>query len=120
MKMTDAQFIEKLKEIKDPIEAIRALLDNENLLGFDPYYADLRAALLAMLERNSFRRDGRKTVRLNAELVGGLAGLHGLSDKEHERLLDVSPAWSAYQESLVVEVDLASGAARLLPSKEWA
>ena len=51
--MTDREWIASLDEINDPREALRILVDNENLLGYDPYYKDLRAALLRMCERNA-------------------------------------------------------------------
>lgn len=49
--MTDAAWIKKISKIKDPKAACRILAENENFLGYDPYYRDLRVALIAMCER---------------------------------------------------------------------
>ena len=56
--MTDADWIKSLDNIKDPKEALTEFLDNERFLGYDPYYGDLRVALIGMLERI---RDGLPT-----------------------------------------------------------
>jgi hypothetical protein len=49
--MDDAKFIKQLDNIHDPVEALKAIVENEGFMGYDPYYRDLRAALLAMAER---------------------------------------------------------------------
>jgi hypothetical protein len=49
--MNDSEFIQSLKNTTDPIEALKLIVENEHLLGYDPYYSDLRIALLAMAER---------------------------------------------------------------------
>lgn len=51
--MTDKDFLISLSKVEDPKEALRILVENENLLGFDPYYGELRRALLNMCERLS-------------------------------------------------------------------
>ncbi len=49
--MTDVEFIAQVKTITDPVEMLEALLNNDMFLGYDPYYADLRAALLDQAEQ---------------------------------------------------------------------
>ena len=56
--MDDAEWIAQIKEISDPIKMLEIIVDNQNYLGFDPYYKDLRAAMLDQAEKiilnNSF------------------------------------------------------------------
>lgn len=47
----DAALLDQWSKITDPKEALRTLVAHEDFLGYDPYYRDLRAALLAMCER---------------------------------------------------------------------
>ena len=47
----DELWIENIGKVVDPQEACRMMVENENYLGFDPYYRDLREALIAMCER---------------------------------------------------------------------
>ena len=49
--MTDRQWIAKIKKINDAKEACRILVKHETYLGYDPYYSDLRRALINMCER---------------------------------------------------------------------
>lgn len=49
----DAAVMRRWAAITDPKEALQALVANETYLGYDPYYSDLRAALLGMCERCS-------------------------------------------------------------------
>ena len=49
--MSDAEWVDSLERITDPQEALRTLVENESYLGYDPYYKDLRAALMRMCER---------------------------------------------------------------------
>ena len=37
--------------ITDPKDALRAIIEHEDLLGYDPYFAELRRALLDTAER---------------------------------------------------------------------
>jgi hypothetical protein len=48
---TDAQFIKRIKTITDPLEMLAAIVAHEDLLGFDKYYARLRAVLLTQAEK---------------------------------------------------------------------
>ena len=50
---SDAAVMARWARITDPKEALRVLLKNESFLGYDPYYADLRDALLDMCDRCS-------------------------------------------------------------------
>lgn len=36
----------KIKKIKDPIKMLKCILENESYFGFDPYYRDIRSAML--------------------------------------------------------------------------
>ena len=49
--MSDAEFLAEVAKVTDPAEACRVLVENENYLGFDPYYQDLREALIEMCRR---------------------------------------------------------------------
>lgn len=49
--MDDATWIKSLDKIHDPKEALIVFLEHEHFLGYDPYYRDLRIALLGLLER---------------------------------------------------------------------
>lgn len=44
--MNNAEWIEMIGAITDPIEMLKAILENADFLGYDPYYADHRATLL--------------------------------------------------------------------------
>lgn len=48
---TDEEWIATINAITDPKEACRTLAENENYLGYDRYYSDLRRALIEMCER---------------------------------------------------------------------
>lgn len=63
--MTDTELIESVSRITDAREACRVLAEHEHLLGYDPYYADLRSALVDMCRRVGAgspptRRKGRR------------------------------------------------------------
>ena len=47
----DESLKAKWAAISDPVEALRELVEHETFLGYDPYYGDLRAALMEMAER---------------------------------------------------------------------
>lgn len=47
----DEKFIESILAIKDPVEMLRKIVDNQDYLGYDPYYSDFRAALLGTAEK---------------------------------------------------------------------
>lgn len=49
--MTDKQWMSVIKRIKDPIEMLKVLVKEEHLLGYDPYYAELRKCLLDQAEK---------------------------------------------------------------------
>lgn len=49
--MNDDEWIASLKTIKTPREALKIILENERFFGYDPYYSDLREAMLQMVER---------------------------------------------------------------------
>lgn len=49
--MTDAQYIAQFDKVTDPAEALRVIVGNEHYLGYDPYYKDIRAALMKLAER---------------------------------------------------------------------
>jgi len=49
--MGDNEWIAHLASITDPKVACKILVENEQYLGYDPYYKDLRKALLDMCER---------------------------------------------------------------------
>ncbi len=44
--MTDSEWIHKIEAINDPIAMLRAIIEYEDFLGYDPYYRDLRETLL--------------------------------------------------------------------------
>ena len=48
--MTDDEWKENIKKIADPIQMLKAIVDNEGVLGYDSYYCDLRATLLEQAE----------------------------------------------------------------------
>lgn len=43
---TDVEFIKRIRAIKDPVELLSEIVENETFLGYDSYYRDLRGALL--------------------------------------------------------------------------
>lgn len=47
----DAALKAQLAAVTDPREALRLICEHEDFLGYDPHYADMRAALLRMAER---------------------------------------------------------------------
>lgn len=49
--MTDEEWIASLSKVTDPAEACRILVENEHCLGFDPYYRNLRVALIELCRR---------------------------------------------------------------------
>jgi len=49
--MTHAEWMKSLDAITDPITMLKELVDNEQYLGYDPYYWDIRMALLRAAER---------------------------------------------------------------------
>lgn len=49
--MTDAKRKKRWQRIRSPEAALAEIVKNEMFFGYDPYYADLRAALLEMAER---------------------------------------------------------------------
>jgi len=44
--MTDAEWIESVNQIKDPVKMLECIVENERFFGFDPYYSDLRGAMI--------------------------------------------------------------------------
>jgi hypothetical protein len=51
--MTDVEQIAVWDQIEDPKEALKTIVEHEELFGYDSYYAELRKALLRMAERAS-------------------------------------------------------------------
>jgi hypothetical protein len=49
--MTDEEWIKSLDKISDPVDALRTLLKEQYYLTNDPYYRDIREALMQMVER---------------------------------------------------------------------
>lgn len=49
--MTDQDWIQQVQQISDPIKMLRCILDNQDFLGYDPYYSDLRGAMLLQIEK---------------------------------------------------------------------
>ncbi len=59
--MADKEWIEKVKQIEDPREMLKLIVENETFLGFDPYYKDLRNAMISQAEKiinNKENKDG--------------------------------------------------------------
>ena len=48
--MTDKEWIAMVKQITDPYIMLQTIVDSEQYLGFDPYYKDLRDAMLNQAE----------------------------------------------------------------------
>jgi hypothetical protein len=44
--MTDAEWIESVKQIKDPVKMLECIVEYERFFGFDPHYSELRAVML--------------------------------------------------------------------------
>lgn len=44
--MTDADWIKKVRKIKDPMLMLKTIVENERYFGYDSYYSDLRSAML--------------------------------------------------------------------------
>ncbi len=47
----DAEWIATFGKIHDPLEALKLIIENESFFGFDPYYRDIRDAVLGVGER---------------------------------------------------------------------
>jgi hypothetical protein len=56
--MSDKQLLARWKKIKNPKMALLEICEHEDFLGYDPYYKDLREALLDMAERIGGEKDG--------------------------------------------------------------
>ena len=50
-KMNDAERKAAWAQVTDPVEALEEIDYHSEFLGSDPYYADLSAALMAMVRR---------------------------------------------------------------------
>ena len=61
--VTDKKWISIVNKIKDPIKACRILYENEQFLGYDPYYKDLRRALIEMCKRCGTNEPTRSSTR---------------------------------------------------------
>lgn len=46
--MTDEQFIRKCNGTFNPYDALEIVVENETFLGYDPYYGDIRKAIINM------------------------------------------------------------------------
>ena len=49
--MRDHDFKRLCQSVSDPIAALQIIIYNDRYLGYDPYFADLRAEMLGMCER---------------------------------------------------------------------
>ena len=49
--MNDTEFIESLEKVSSAREALAIIVVNERFFGYDPYYNDLRSAMMRMAER---------------------------------------------------------------------
>jgi len=49
--MSDAEWIESLSKIETSEQMLRTIVDNEEYMRYDPYYRELREALLNNAER---------------------------------------------------------------------
>ncbi len=50
-KTGDEIFMESLLAINDPIDMLEAICENQDYLGYDPYYSDFRECLLGQAEK---------------------------------------------------------------------
>lgn len=48
---TDQKWIEKTRTIVDPLEMLKCIVENQDFLGYDPYYSDLRRAMIDTAEQ---------------------------------------------------------------------
>lgn len=55
--MSDSKFIASLRRVTSPKVALRLIVDKQDFLGYDPYFADLRQALLDMADRLATKRN---------------------------------------------------------------
>ncbi|MFI5404958.1 MAG: hypothetical protein ACHQ1D_00445 [Nitrososphaerales archaeon] len=44
--MCDKDWVDSINKIDNPIDMLKAIVDNEHFLGYDSYYKDLRWALI--------------------------------------------------------------------------
>ena len=44
--MNDEQWKQYIKTVKDPVRMLAIIVKNNSYFGYDPYYADLRKAIL--------------------------------------------------------------------------
>lgn len=66
----DKDFKNLCKSVSDPMAALQIMVYNERYLGYDPYYSDLRSAMLEMCERIITRHTSRrKELKANAVRV---------------------------------------------------
>lgn len=49
-KASDEKWKQYITQITNPVEMLRAIVKNQDFLGYDPYYSDLREALLKQAE----------------------------------------------------------------------
>lgn len=47
----DAEFIEACKHVNDPLEVLKLVSGCEGYFGYDPYYADIRSAVMDAVHR---------------------------------------------------------------------
>ena len=48
---TDDKWIERVKKIEDPVTMLKEIVANQDFLGYDPYYGNLRSALLNQADK---------------------------------------------------------------------
>ena len=51
MKTPDEMWMDDVKKITDPFEMLITIVNNQEFLGYDPYYKDLRAVMLDQAEK---------------------------------------------------------------------
>jgi hypothetical protein len=61
----DAKLLAYWATIKEPREMLRAIVENGDLLGYDPYYKDLREALLKQAEKIGYELTDQPTENSN-------------------------------------------------------
>jgi hypothetical protein len=49
--MNDSDWVKEVKGITDPIDMLAIIVENQDYLGFDPYYADLHKVMIDQAEK---------------------------------------------------------------------
>jgi len=48
---TDEEWKAKVKQITDPVEMLGCIIENQDFMGYDPYYRDFRQTMLDQAEK---------------------------------------------------------------------